>query len=183
MADIKAKDIAVAQSIASSDLILGSSINGTTANVTVETVGNCILTNLPKADLGNQSILPYVKSIHDKLKPVVIINQEFTPAEANVYSNVGAFTLNAPTLLHIRFNWKNAKPLGIAVTNSPSPTSNNILSPLIMAEYATLGSNLLSGELNATGFLEKAGTYYIFIKASTKSSSQVIVKKLIEFYT
>ena len=67
MADIKAKDIAIAQSIASSDLILGSSIAGTTANVKVETIGNFILNNFPKSDLGNQSILPYVKNIQNKM--------------------------------------------------------------------------------------------------------------------
>lgn len=183
MADIKAKDISVAQSIAASDLILGSSIAGTTANVRVDTLGNCILNNLPQSDLGNQPILQYTKSMRDKLKPVTIVNQNFAPSEENVYSNVGAFTLTAPTLLYIKYDWGNAKPLGIAISDRPTPTSNNLLTPLIMAEYATLGSGIISGSIMATGFIENAGTYYIFIKSSTTGSSKVIVKKLIEFYT
>jgi hypothetical protein len=183
MADIKAKDISVAQSVTSSDLILGASIAGTTANVTVETIGNCILNNLQKSELGNQSILPYTKNIHDKIKPVTIINQKFSPAEANVYSNVGAFTLNAPTLLYIRYEWGDAKPLGIAISDRSSPASNNVLTPLIMAEYETIGSQTISGAINATGFIENAGTYYIFIKSSIANASKVIVKKILEFYT
>ena len=180
MADIKAKDIAVAQSVAASDLILGSSIAGTTSNVTVETVGNCILNNLPQSDLGNQSILQYTKSMSDKLKPVTIVNQEFAPSEANVYSNVGAFTLTAPTLLYIKYEWGASKPLGIAISDRPTPTANNVLTPQIMAEYVSLGSNIITGGIMATGFIEKAGTYYIFIKSSTTGLSTVIVKKLIE---
>jgi hypothetical protein len=57
MADIKAKDIAIASSVASNDLILGSSIAGTTANVTVETVGKYIINQLNLASLSNQTVL------------------------------------------------------------------------------------------------------------------------------
>lgn len=62
MADIKAKDIAVAQSITSSDLLLGSSIAGTTANVTVETVGKYILKQLNISELSNDSVVNFLNT-------------------------------------------------------------------------------------------------------------------------
>jgi hypothetical protein len=66
MADIKAKDIAVAQSIASSDLILGSSIAGTTANVKVDTLGKYIVDTLPFASIGNVSVSTQINNIKSK---------------------------------------------------------------------------------------------------------------------
>jgi hypothetical protein len=182
MADIKAKDISVAQSIASSDLILGSSIAGTTANVKVETVGNFILNNFPKSDLGNQSILPYVKNIQNKIKRVSIISKNYNSPEPNVYSNVDSFTLNAPTLLYIKYAWSSAQPLGIAITNSPAPSGgHNELTPIIKAEYSNLLPNSIAGAIFVTGFIENPGTYYVFIKAASSQPSKVVIEKLIEF--
>ena len=66
MADIKAKDISVAQSITSSDLILGSSIAGTTANVTVDTLGKYIINILPFTSIGNVSVSTQIINIKSK---------------------------------------------------------------------------------------------------------------------
>jgi hypothetical protein len=184
MADIKAKDISVAQSITSSDLILGSSINGTTANVTVETVGNFILNNFPKSDLENQSILPYTKNIHDKIKQRYILNKAANPEEANVYSNVASFTLSAPTLVYIKYEYRNNKPLGIFVSDAID--TERVITPLIMATYQDVISGKVNGSIAATGYLERAGTYYVYIKSSNANVTvepSIYVKKLIEFYT
>lgn len=67
MADIKAKDISVAQSIASSDLILGSSIAGTTANVTVDTLGKYIIDTLPVASLGNVPVSTLINNLQNTI--------------------------------------------------------------------------------------------------------------------
>lgn len=71
MADIKAKDIAVAQSIASSDLILGSSINETTANIRVDTLGNFLINNLPIANLGNASVSSNISQIKNSIRNIL----------------------------------------------------------------------------------------------------------------
>lgn len=182
MADIKAKDISVAQSIASSDLILGSSIAGTTANVKVETIGNFILNNFPKSDLGNQSILPYVKNIQNKINRVSIINKYYNSPEPNVYSNVDSFTLNAPTLLYIKYVWGSSQPLGIAITDYPAPSGqHNEFTPIIKAEYSNLLPNSIAGAIYTIGFIENPGTYYVCVKASSSQSSRVAIEKLIEF--
>jgi hypothetical protein len=184
MADIKAKDIAIASSVASNDLILGSSIAGTTANVTVETVGNFILNNFPKSDLGNQSILPYTKNIHDKIKQSNILSKAAAPKEKNVYSNVASFTLSAPTLVYIKYEWVISTPKGIFVSDGID--TGNIVTPLIMATYQEVISGKMNGYISATGYLERAGTYYVYIKSdSTNVPEQpsIYVKKLIEFYT
>lgn len=75
MADIKAKDISVAQSIASSDLILGSSIAGTTANVKVDTLGKYIIDTLPVASLEN---VPVSELINDIKSNQIVTSDIFT---------------------------------------------------------------------------------------------------------
>jgi hypothetical protein len=66
MADIKAKDISVAQSVGANDLILGSSIAGTTANVKVYTLGKYIVYTLPLASIGNVSASTQINNIKSK---------------------------------------------------------------------------------------------------------------------
>jgi hypothetical protein len=66
MADIKAKDISVAQSVGANDLILGSSIAGTTANVKVDTLGKYIIDTLPFASIGNVSVSSLLNNIKSK---------------------------------------------------------------------------------------------------------------------
>jgi hypothetical protein len=67
MADIKAKDISVAQSVGANDLILGSSIAGTTANVRVDTLGNYLINTLTYSSLSNDTISNSINNINSKL--------------------------------------------------------------------------------------------------------------------
>ena len=67
MGDIKAKDLNTAGSVAAGDKILGSSINGTTANVRVDTLGNYIINNLNQSNIGNVSVSTAIESINNRL--------------------------------------------------------------------------------------------------------------------
>lgn len=181
MADIKAKDIAIASSIASNDLILGSSIAGTTANVTVETVGNFILNNFPKSDLGNQSILPYAKDIHDKLKVETLFRQNVAAAQANVYSRVGQIQLTTPSFLHIEYYWGEAAPLGVILAYEQS-LSESIFSPVIFGELPRDSTGKYAGTLFVNGYAP-AGTLNIFVKALTTGGNDLLIQKVAEVYT
>jgi hypothetical protein len=181
MADIKAKDIAIASSVASNDLILGSSIAGTTANVTVETVGNFILNNFPKSDLGNQSILPYAKDIHNKLKVETIFNQEVSAESANVYSNVGQIRLTTPSFLFMQYSWGNSLPLGILLSWDQS-ASGNTFSPVLFGKNLSAETGKNPGSIYCSGFVP-AGTFYIFVKAANTAKSNVMIQKVTEMYT
>lgn len=72
MADIKAKDIAVAQSVGANDLILGSSIAGTTANVRVDTIGNHLINSLTYNSLNNKTLAQIINELEAKYNTTTI---------------------------------------------------------------------------------------------------------------
>lgn len=124
MADIKAKDISVAQSIASSDLILGSSIAGTTANVTVETVGKYIIEQLNLSSL-NDTVSEYVRKLSSriqKLTKIQNVSVSFTGTQSSEWEYTG-LSLTVPSN-HVYIVWglggweeTTPKGFGLSISN------------------------------------------------------------------
>jgi hypothetical protein len=125
MADIKAKDISVAQSITSSDLILGSSIAGTTANVTVETVGEYIIKqlNLPTLPQGNvESCLLNLNNYINNIRKIYSV-KERVPAPSSSWFYTGV-NIEVPSnriyLVWGESQWTSDAPKGIALSYDTS---------------------------------------------------------------
>lgn len=103
MADIKAKDIAVAQSVAASDLILGSSIADTTANVRVDTLGNYIINNLSQSNIGNVSVSTAIATINNRLTKTVRVMQGLGKNIVFTKTN-NIVIINSPEDMHMAVN-------------------------------------------------------------------------------
>lgn len=156
MADIKAKDIAVAQSVAASDLILGSSINETTANVTVETVGKYIIEQLNISSL-NGTISDYVKNLASRLTNVQSVGGSFTGTKSNEWEYTG-YSLTVPFkhvyLIWGSVGWGDTTPKGVALSTSDQYTW-----------FSTMSENT-SGILmfNTASIIRTSGTVYLWEK-------------------
>jgi hypothetical protein len=137
------------------------------------------LNNFPKSDLGNQSILPYAKDIHNKLKVETIFERNVSAESANVYSNVGQIQLTTPSFLYMQYIWVNTKPLGIFLSKS---ASGNVFSPVLFGKNLSAEIGKDSGSIYVSGFVP-AGTFYIFVKAADTNISNVTIQKVTEMYT
>jgi hypothetical protein len=122
MADIKAKDISVAQSVGASDLILGSSIAGTTANVTIETVGKYIIEQLNLSALSNTNVSNYIINLQSQINNIKRkknVYGEFFSGNSNVYEYTGV-SLTIPAghvyIVEAVTSWKRSRPTGIALS-------------------------------------------------------------------
>ena len=125
MGDIKAKDLNTAASVAAGDKILGSSINGTTANVTVETVGKYIIDQLGLTSLSNASVSTVINNLKTQtnlIRHVNTIIEQRTGTQANAWEYTGiSFT---PTSGHLYMiwgvaEWQNSKPIGCGLSDDP----------------------------------------------------------------
>ena len=123
MGDIKAKDLNTAGSVAAGDKILGSSINGTTANVTVETVGNYIIEQLTLISLGNTTsgkILNLESRIRN-LKNIQTVGGNFTGSKTSEWEYTG-YSLTIPNnhvyLVWGDLGWGESTPKGVALSLS-----------------------------------------------------------------
>jgi hypothetical protein len=128
MADIKAKDIAVAQSVAANDLILGSSIAGTTANVTVETVGKYIIEQLNLSSLDGT-----ISERIQNLTKLQAVGQDFAGSKTLEWEYTG-ISLTIPNN-HVYLVWGNAgwgetTPKGVALSSSNQYTWFNTVTEI-----------------------------------------------------
>ena len=161
MADIKAKDISIAQSIASSDLILGSSIAGTTANVTVETVGNYLINNLPIANLGNASVSSNILRIKDSIRDIQNLHSTMYQRRslANNEWKYMDISITVPQnhiyLIEAVTTYQNTRPYGIALSHS-----NTRFDPYIFNDNTSNWSRINSGVCLSFG----SETFYIWAK-------------------
>jgi hypothetical protein len=125
MADIKAKDIAVAESIASSDLILGSSINGTTANVTVETLENHAINTKTYSSLNNLSVQEYCNFLFNQTKMPRTLHSsaiDFAVTQQNVWENTNISVTVPQNHLYLIYAWtgfSNAATTGMLLSDDP----------------------------------------------------------------
>ena len=186
MADIKAKDIAVAQSIASSDLILGSSIAGTTANVRVDTLGNYILKNINQSDIGNVSTISFLSDLKTRFSKSVIFSERITTESPNVYYKCPTpIFLSKPSILLLDYEWSSDSPVAVGLSANSSVT--NTMSFWIYMSKDMISpkpySNTYSpGALRPFGYVP-AGTYYVYIASgSSTGGSKVTVTKIAELY-
>lgn len=136
MADIKAKDIAVAQSIASSDLILGSSINETTANIRVDTLGDYLINNLPIATIGNKSVATNITQIKNSIRNILTKNsikyqRQCSTADEFKYMDI-SFTVpnNHIYIIEAYSIWNYTRCDGIGLS-----ASDNSFQPYVLNEY------------------------------------------------
>lgn len=126
MADIKAKDISVAQSIASNDLILGSSIAGTTANVTVETLENHATNIKTYSSINNKTISAAINDlfgIFSSMSNIQTVGGTFTSTLSNAWEYTN-YSLRVPNN-HIYAVWgeavyQNNAPIGCALSVYPN---------------------------------------------------------------
>lgn len=186
MADIKAKDIAVAQSVAASDLILGSSINETTANVRVDTLGNYILQNINQSDIGNVSTIAFLSDLKTRFSRRVIFNEKIVTESPNeYYKHPTPIVLSKPSIISMDYDWTDDKPVAVGLSSYQEVTNSmnfKIYMSKDMISPKPYSSSHQPSILRATGYVE-AGTYYIYIVSGTVTSgSKVIITKLAEFY-
>lgn len=186
MADIKAKDISVAQSIASSDLILGSSIAGTTANVRVDTLGNYILKNINQSDIGNVSTISFLSDLKTRFSKSQIMRERITTESPNVYYKCPTpIVLSKPSILLLQYEWAADAPIAIGLSNRTEVSET-------MGFYIFMSKDMISpkpysnryspGFLSVTGYAP-VGTHYVYVASNSVSSgSMVIVSKIAEFY-
>lgn len=126
MADIKAKDISVAQSVSANDLILGSSIAGTTANIKVDVLGAFIANTQQFSTIGGKTLLQNLSSINKfisdfkniKRTPTVLyenttINWEYTGSNITLSSNKLYIIWAETSFMHDR-------PQGLGISDSMS---------------------------------------------------------------
>ena len=126
MADIKAKDISVAQSVSANDLILGSSIAGTTANIKVDVLGAFIANIQQFSTIGGKTLLQNLSSINKfisdfkniKRTPTVsfentTVNWEYTGSNITLSSNKLYIIWAETKFMHDR-------PQGIGISDSMS---------------------------------------------------------------
>lgn len=164
MADIKAKDISVAQSIASSDLILGSSINETTANVTVETVGKYIIEQLNIPSL-NGAISEYVLNLASKLTNIQFVGGNFTGTKSLEWEYTG-YSLTVPNnhvyLIWGNVGWGASTPKGAALATNNQNTW-----------FQTMSENT-SGTLiyNTPITIRTSGTVYLWEKRAFPGTNE-----------
>lgn len=127
MADIKAKDISVAQSIAASDLILGSSIAGTTANVTVETVGKYIIEQLNLSSLNN-TVSEYVRKLSSRIQNLTKfqnVSAKFAGTKSLAWEYTGISLTIPRNHIYMMWgiaDWGASTPKGIALSASDQYT-------------------------------------------------------------
>lgn len=186
MADIKAKDIAVAQSIASSDLILGSSIAGTTANVRVDTLGNHILKNINQSDIGNVSTISFLSDLKKRVTRRGIFNERIITESPNAYyKHPTPIVLSTPSILLIEYLWEYDKP--VAVGLSPYQEIANTMHFFLFTSKDMISPKPYSSShqptfLRTIGYVPN-GTYYIYTMTETATTgSRVTITKLLELY-
>jgi hypothetical protein len=186
MADIKAKDIAVAQSIASSDLILGSSIAGTTANVRVDTLGNYILKNIKQSDIGNVPTISFLSDLKTRFSIRQIWRETIITESPDVYYKCPTLiVLSKPSILFISYEWSADRPLAVGL--SPNPEIKKSMSFYIymskdMISPKPYSDQYTPGALRAMGYAP-AGTYYLYVASGNVSTgSPVTVTKIAELY-
>ena len=109
MGDIKAKDLNTAGSVAAGDKILGSSINGTTANVTVETLENHAVDTKTYTSLSDKTIsgkFSDVDAFISRIKTANGVQQNIMVTQANSWAYSG-LSLTVPAN-HIYIVWGEA---------------------------------------------------------------------------
>ena len=157
MGDIKAKDLNTAGSVAAGDKILGSSINGTTANVTVETLENHAVDTKLYSSLSNQTVsaaINSLKSIFSSMSNIQQIGGFFTTSSSNTWEYTN-YSLTIPNN-HLYAIWGetvfyNNAPRGCALSSSSNskaflsvtevPDGQNYYitrSPIILVSGATV---------------------------------------------
>lgn len=186
MADIKAKDIAVAQSVGANDLILGSSINETTANVRVDTLGNYILQNINQSDIGNVSTIDFLSDLKTRFSISRIMRERIITESPNVYfKHPTPIVLNKPSILVIDYEWSADNPIAVGLSQDTSVTGT-------MSFYIYMSKDMISpkpysnqynpGSLRVMGYAP-AGTYYLYVASGTVTTgSQVTITKIAELY-
>lgn len=157
MADIKAKDISVAQSVGASDLILGSSIAGTTANVKVETVGKYIIDQLSLPSLNNSTVANRISQLLGKISISSIetryqaqsLDWEYTGLSITVPNN-HIYLVQGQT------GWSSAEPIGLGICKSISAEKRFAAVTKENSSFYTPLCLLASGE---TGYLMEKRVY------------------------
>ena len=185
MADIKAKDIAVAQSIAANDLILGSSIAGTTANVTVETLGNHINKNITYSEISNKSVIQYLQNNSLKLseKRLFYYNNFSAGVASELVKVPETITLTKHSIINVTYGWNDERPMFIGISPNATISSTLTFIDWEASELLRNYTNKIPTQLYLSTVLSP-GTYYVYIKAGNVSSngSPIECKKIAEFY-
>lgn len=174
MADIKAKDIAVAQSIASSDLILGSSINGTTANVLVETLENHTINTKTYQSLGGatvSAVLSNLSNSFEAFKTVKTIGDVRSLEPGFRYSGVSVTVPNNKIyLLWANHPWVNtpAYELGFSASNQT----------FYAQVYVQTSEHVASVELTPIIIGQPGRTYYLWVNRGSNAQNQIYIQYL-----
>ena len=103
MGDIKAKDLNTAGSVAAGDKILGSSINGTTANVTVETIENHAIDTKTYTSLSNATVSATILNILNTLS-VDHVSATALGKPVHFYKVANIVIITSPTDMHQAVN-------------------------------------------------------------------------------
>lgn len=123
MGDIKAKDLNTAGSVAAGDKILGSSINGTTANVTVETLENHAINTKTYSSLNNLSVQGYCGFLFNQTKmsrTLHSVTTNYAVTRSDVWEKTGLSVTVPNNHIYLVYGWTgfaNAPTRGMALSD------------------------------------------------------------------